>query len=103
MEFLRNFSQHHEDLKKRIHSFRIPLGPTGRRIMGVVYFSIPVVLGIQIMNWAQAQAIKNLGENNEILKAKHKDSGAILHSAGSQGQKEALKQVLDRLKQQEEK
>ena len=29
LEFIRNLSDKHEKLKKRIHSFRIPLSPTG--------------------------------------------------------------------------
>ena len=29
MEYLRNLSNEHEKLKKRIHSYRLPLSPTG--------------------------------------------------------------------------
>ena len=49
MEYLRELSRRHEALKKRIHAFRIPLSPTGRRFMGLVYFSIPVISGFYIM------------------------------------------------------
>lgn len=49
MEYLRELSRRHEALKKRIHAFRIPLSPTGRRLMGLVYFSIPIIAGYFIM------------------------------------------------------
>lgn len=49
MSFFEDFSAKHEQLKKRIHSFRIPLSPTGQRIMKVVYFSIPLISGYYIM------------------------------------------------------
>lgn len=29
MEFIRNLRDWHENFKKKVHSFRIPLGPTG--------------------------------------------------------------------------
>lgn len=50
MDFLRELNRRHEALKHRIHSFRIPLSKTGQRIMGVVYFSIPVIAGYFIMS-----------------------------------------------------
>lgn len=49
MEFLKELSRRHEALKKRIHSFRIPLSPTGQRAMGFIYFCIPVVGGYFLM------------------------------------------------------
>lgn len=59
MEFLRNLSARHERLKKRIHSTRIPLSATGQRLMGVVYFSIPVVCGYFVMKWTERRAAAN--------------------------------------------
>lgn len=59
MEFLRNLSARHERLKKAIHSTRIPLSATGQKIMGVVYFSIPVVCGYYVMKWAERKAETN--------------------------------------------
>ncbi len=47
--FFSDLSEKHERLKKRIHSFRIPLSPNGQRIMKVVYFCIPVIAGYFIM------------------------------------------------------
>jgi hypothetical protein len=49
MEFFRELGRKHEALKKRIHAFRIPLSPTGQRIMGFVYFSIPIIGGYYLM------------------------------------------------------
>lgn len=41
---------------KRVHAFRIPLSPAGQRIAQVVYFSIPVLGGYFIMDWATSKA-----------------------------------------------
>eukprot|EP01038_Epipyxis_sp_PR26KG_P004563 gene4563-6435_t len=60
MEFLKDISRRHEELKKRIHAFRIPLSPNKRRFMGLVYFCIPVVSGYYIMQYTTGQAEKNL-------------------------------------------
>jgi hypothetical protein len=49
MNYLRELSRRHDELKHKIHSFRIPLSPTGRRFMGFVYFCIPVIGGYFIM------------------------------------------------------
>ena len=43
-------------LKERIHNFRIPLGPGGRAVAGIIYFSVPLVIGLQIMDWANEKA-----------------------------------------------
>lgn len=48
-DFFQQLHEKHERLKKRIHSFRIPLSPRGQAIMKVVYFSIPVIGGYFIM------------------------------------------------------
>ncbi|RLN93647.1 hypothetical protein BBJ28_00004195 [Nothophytophthora sp. Chile5] len=59
MEFLRNLSERHEALKKRIHSTRIPLSKNGQRAMGVVYFVTPIVAGYYIMKWTERRAEAN--------------------------------------------
>ncbi len=41
---------------KRVHNFRIPLSPAGQRVAQVVYFSIPVIGGYFIMDWATSKA-----------------------------------------------
>jgi hypothetical protein len=43
MEYLKTLLKKHETLKKKIHAFRIPLSPVGQKIMGFVYFSIPII------------------------------------------------------------
>lgn len=49
MNILKDIYNKHEQLKKRIHSFRIPLSPLGRRLMGFAYFTIPIIAGYYIM------------------------------------------------------
>jgi hypothetical protein len=46
---LKDLREKHENLKKRIHAFRLPLSPTGQKVMGFVYFTIPVIVGYYIM------------------------------------------------------
>ncbi|KAJ1442099.1 hypothetical protein B484DRAFT_342882 [Ochromonadaceae sp. CCMP2298] len=60
VDFFKDVSRRHEELKKRIHAFRIPLSPAGQRVMGFVYFSIPVIGGYYIMQWAISQSERNL-------------------------------------------
>ena len=67
MEFFRDIGRRHEELKKRIHNFRIPLSPRQIQVAKVVYFSVPVVAGYFIMEWAQEQSRLNLGEHGEKL------------------------------------
>ncbi|DBA00839.1 TPA: hypothetical protein N0F65_008482 [Lagenidium giganteum] len=59
MGFFSDLSERHERLKKRIHSTRVPLSKNGQRLMSVVYFSVPIVCGYYIMNWAQRRAEHN--------------------------------------------
>uniref|UniRef100_A0A7R9U3Q2 Uncharacterized protein n=1 Tax=Pinguiococcus pyrenoidosus TaxID=172671 RepID=A0A7R9U3Q2_9STRA len=67
-ELLRQLHERQENLKHRIHNFRMPLSPAGQRFMGFVYFCIPVIGGYYIMQWAQRQAEKNLGKHGEKLR-----------------------------------
>ena len=39
-----------QNLKERIHAFRVPLGPRGRFVMGVIYFCTPVLGGYMLLN-----------------------------------------------------
>lgn len=55
-----DLSERHERLKKRIHKFKIPLSPRGQVAMKLVYFTIPVVGGLYLMQWANDQARVNL-------------------------------------------
>jgi hypothetical protein len=47
----------HERLKHFVHhGMRYPLSKWGQAVMGVVYFSIPVVAGWQLMQWSTRRA-----------------------------------------------
>lgn len=59
--FLRDVHERHERLKHRVHSFRLPLSPGGRLFMTFVYFSLPIVLGYNIMQFTNKQAEANIG------------------------------------------
>ena len=61
MDFLRDLGRRHGELKKRIHATRVPLGARGQVIMGLVYFSIPVIGGYYIMDWATSRADRKWG------------------------------------------
>lgn len=69
MNFIDKIRDGHEQLKKRIHSFRIPLSPTGQRIMKVVYFSIPLISGYFIMDVSRSLMLYN--QNIFIPYSKH--------------------------------
>ena len=60
----------HERLKKKIHNFRIPLSKNGQRVMFFVYFSIPIITGYHVMQWAIGKSEENLGAQGEILKSR---------------------------------
>jgi hypothetical protein len=66
--YIKDFQEGHEKLKKRIHSFRIPLSPRGQMMMKWVYFITPVIGGYYLMQWAFRQADKNIGVNGEKLR-----------------------------------
>jgi hypothetical protein len=51
-DFFKSIGERHERLKRKIHAFRIPLSPAGQKVMAVVYFSIPVICGVFIMDYA---------------------------------------------------
>merc|ERR1712232_1282200 len=62
----------HEKLKHTIHnSFRYPLPPWGRFLMGCVYFSLPIIGGYQVMQWAISKSHASIGEKGEKLKIQH--------------------------------
>ena len=59
----------HEELKRRIHSFRLPIHNTyAFRAVQLFYFSIPIVGGIYIMDWAMRQSEENIGKHGEKLR-----------------------------------
>ncbi|OQR86386.1 calcyphosin [Achlya hypogyna] len=60
MGWLRDLSDAHTRLKKKIHGTRIPLSPAGIRMMKVVYFTTPIIGGYFVMQWAQNRSVSNL-------------------------------------------
>jgi len=53
----REFQAAHNRLKHHVHTaYRYPLPPWGRAMMGVVYFSIPVVAGYAVSSWVVSKA-----------------------------------------------
>ncbi|KAG1701041.1 hypothetical protein DVH05_011284 [Phytophthora capsici] len=70
MEFLRRLGERHEALKKKIHSTKIPLSKNGQRVMGLVYFTTPIIGGYYVMKWAESRADANFQrEETEIRQA----------------------------------
>jgi hypothetical protein len=72
MSWLRNsiriFQDRHERLKSYIHSgFRYPLPRYGQILMGMVYFTIPVVGGWYVMQWAISKSHHSIGLHGEKL------------------------------------
>jgi hypothetical protein len=72
MSWLRNSIQmlqdRHERLKNTIHNgFRYPLPRYGQILMGMVYFTIPVVGGWYIMQWAISKSHHSIGLYGEKL------------------------------------
>jgi hypothetical protein len=74
MAMLQDLRDRHEALKKRIHSFRVPLSARGQRIMQVVYFTVPFLGGLGVMQWAKGRADQNL--RLEELKRQSSEQGA---------------------------
>lgn len=64
----RQFHVRHERLKNTVHTaWRVPLPPAGIAFMGLVYFSIPVVGGWYVMQWAISKSHQSIGERGEYL------------------------------------
>ena len=70
-DFLRDFHQRHEKLKHTVHTaWRYPLPPWGRFLAGCFYFSVPVVGGYAVMQWAIGKSWESIGERGEKLRQK---------------------------------
>mmetsp|Transcript_43028 Transcript_43028/g.69099 ORF Transcript_43028/g.69099 Transcript_43028/m.69099 type:complete len:115 (+) Transcript_43028:61-405(+) len=54
MDLFRRASEAHRRLKEKVHNSRIPLSRNGQILMGVVYFSIPIALGIACMDYTNS-------------------------------------------------
>ena len=71
IEQFRRFNDRHERLKKYVHTaWRVPLPKWGQVAMGCLYFSIPVVRGWYVMQWAIGRSHKSLGPKGELLEQK---------------------------------
>ena len=71
MSWIRRISDRHERIKEYIHNvFRYPLPKYGQYIMGFVYFSIPVISGWYITQWAISKSHENIGYYGEKLPKK---------------------------------
>ena len=71
MSWFRTISDRHERIKEYIHNgFRYPLPKSGQYIMGFVYFSIPVISGWYIMQWAISKSHESIGYQGERLPQK---------------------------------
>ncbi len=80
----------HEDLKRRIHAFRVPIhSPTGRAAVGALYFATPCVAGWYIMQWSNGRRDANLGRDRAKLlaaiKAREEAEGGPAGVAGGAG------------------
>lgn len=75
----------HERLKRFVHEgFRYPLPKWGRNVMAFVYFTIPVVGGWYVMQWAIGKSHSSIGVNGERLPVK--TISGIGDKRGSDGQ-----------------
>jgi hypothetical protein len=71
MSWIRTISDRHERIKEYIHNgFRYPLPKYGQYFMGFVYFSIPVISGWYIMQWAISKSHQSIGYYGENLPTK---------------------------------
>ena len=94
-----NLAEKHERLKKRIHNFRIPLSKNGQRVMFVVYFSIPIVVGYNIMQWAIGKSQQNLGSQGELLRSRQQNQ----YTKHTEYQNQQLQAILNQAKNKNNK
>ncbi|KAL7536865.1 hypothetical protein ACHAXR_007443 [Thalassiosira sp. AJA248-18] len=68
---LRSFHEKHEKIKNTVHTaWRYPLPKWGQYAMGCFYFTIPVVGGWYVMQWAISKSVDEIGERGEKLQHK---------------------------------
>ena len=98
-DFFRNVSERHENFKKKVHGFRIPLSKNGQRFMTLVYITVPIVGGLFVMQWAENIAKENLGADGKKLNfdvsvqqreqiARRKEALAVILKKAQENQKE---------------
>ncbi|TMW63033.1 hypothetical protein Poli38472_005651 [Pythium oligandrum] len=96
LAYLRQLGAAHERLKKRIHSFRIPLSKNGQRAMSVVYFSVPVIGGYFVMKWAERRADRNF----QLEEDKIRNATGASTTKSVQRQNEQLRRMLEHAKKE---
>lgn len=94
--FMRDVHDRHERLKHRVHSYRLPLSPRGRFLMGCVYFSLPIILGYNIMQFTNRQAQENVGARGEKMQTDAAQARAIRE------QNKGLQAILDKAREKKE-
>ncbi len=87
---MENIRRRHEELKHRVHNFRIPLAPRGQKLMAVVYFTIPVIVGYFIMQFTSSVSEQRI---NDIKKA-----GRPNTDSNTTAQNNALNELLTKIK-----
>lgn len=71
LDSFRSLNERHERLKKYVHTaWRVPLPKWGQFAMGCFYFSVPVVGGWHVMQWAIGKSHKSIGPKGELLEIK---------------------------------
>ena len=81
---MESFHERHERLKNYVHNgFRVPLPWWGRYMMGFVYFSIPVVAGWFISQWAIERSEAKIGVHGERLPEEYRQ-GKLVGSSQDQ-------------------
>lgn len=65
----------HERLKQSVHQgMRVPLPKWGQRVMGAIYFCIPIIGGYYVMQWAIGRSHASIGPNGEWLPKKETET-----------------------------
>ena len=95
MGILDNLNERHERIKSRIHNFKMPLSPRGQMVMTLVYFTIPVVGGLYLMQLANDQARVNLREAGVIPESEN-----VRPRSKTEVQERALQTRLGRIKEE---
>lgn len=87
---IHQFNQAHNRLKHTVHTaWRYPLPPWGRTVMGFVYFSIPVIIGYGISNYAisiSESTVKERFENKDTNRVQGLGDRIVVPEGGSSDQ-----------------
>mmetsp|Transcript_11309 Transcript_11309/g.24878 ORF Transcript_11309/g.24878 Transcript_11309/m.24878 type:complete len:144 (-) Transcript_11309:199-630(-) len=86
---LRSFHVKHEKIKHTVHTaWRVPLPKWGQYAMGSFYFTIPIVGGWYVMQWAISKSVDEIGERGEKLQ--HKQLQGFGNKTIIDGREEAI-------------